>query len=152
MMRYFSSSGTKTHPRCFVGGCLYHQPVRRAVLEAVSSLLWWYDTVLFHSDCSICRAEDSSLSRGGKARNLIFNLILPMFFMSKASDSKNWIRDLGRKKKEKNVMSYSENSFELYFTATLVRKSTGVLIFQKQGNSKKNPLACLSSFLWICLY
>lgn len=36
-------------------------------------------------------------------------------------------------------MSYSQNSFELYFTVTLARKSTGVLIFQKQNNQTKKP-------------
>lgn len=43
-------------------------------------------------------------------------------------------------------MSYCQNSFELYFTATLVRKSTGVLIFQKQTNNHKTPLLIFQVF------
>lgn len=85
---------------CFVGECLYHKLAKQAGLEAVSSLWWSYDTSLLHNGCKDYIGQKTPLWAEEEHPGTSFPVPDPMYFMSKTSDSKNWVKDLGEKKKK----------------------------------------------------
>lgn len=91
MMRYFSSSGTKTHPQCFVGGGVFTTSLPKG-------LSWKHCfpsgdgiTLLFYTMIvGFCRAE--ALWAEEENPETSFPVSDPMSFIFKTSDSKNSVK------------------------------------------------------------